>query len=69
MHHRDPENLEGPFTLAQTLVDLSKAHGSAHIDELCLHSKWAQGKVAGLLLNMEFNGVVRSLPGKVYRLN
>lgn len=47
----------------------SKRNGSAHNDELCLHSKWAQGKVAWLLLNMEFNGVVRSLPGKVYRLN
>jgi len=53
----------------QTLVDIIRTNGSAHIDELCLHSKWAQGKVAGLLLNMEFNGVVRSLPGKVYRLN
>lgn len=53
----------------QTLVDIIKAQGSAHIDDLCVRSKWAQGKVAGLLLNMEFNGVVRSLPGKVYRLN
>ena len=53
----------------QTLVDIIKAQGSAHIDELCVKSKWAQGKVSGLLLNMEFNGVVRSLPGKVYQLN
>lgn len=53
----------------QTLVDIIKAQGSAHIDELCVQSKWAQGKVSGLLLNMEFNGVVRSLPGKVYQLN
>lgn len=53
----------------QTLVDIIKAQGSAHIDDLCVRSKWAQGKVAGLLLNMEFNGVVRSLPGKVYQLN
>lgn len=53
----------------QLLVDIIKAAGSAHIDDLCVKSRWAQGKVAGLLLNMEFNGVVRSLPGKVYRLN
>jgi DNA processing protein len=53
----------------QTLVDIIKAQGSAHIDDLCAKSKWSQGKVAGLLLNMEFNGVVRSLPGKLYQLN
>lgn len=53
----------------QTLVDIIRVQGSMHIDELCAQSRWAQGKVAGLLLNMEFNGVVRSLPGKLYRLN
>lgn len=53
----------------QTLVDIIKAQGSAHIDELCVRSQWAQGKVAGLLLNMEFNGVIRSLPGKMYQVN
>ena len=52
----------------QTLVDIIRAQGHAHIDELCVRSTWAQGKVAGLLLNMEFNGVVRSLPGKMYQL-
>lgn len=53
----------------QTLVDIIKAQGGAHIDDLCAQSRWAQGKVAGLLLNMEFNGVVRSLPGKMYQVN
>ncbi|HQW06542.1 MAG: DNA-protecting protein DprA [Flavobacteriales bacterium] len=53
----------------QTLVDIIKARGSLHIDDLCVQSKMAQGKVAGLLLNLEFSGVVRSLPGKMYALN
>lgn len=53
----------------QTLVDLIKAKGKLHIDELCAQSKWPQGKVAGLLLNMEFSGVVRALPGKQYEVN
>jgi DNA processing protein len=53
----------------QVLVDLIKAKGRLHIDELCAQSQWPQGKVAGLLLNMEFSGVVRALPGKVYELN
>lgn len=53
----------------QTLVDIIKAKGRVDIDELCVQSRMAQGKAAGLLLNLEFNGVVRSLPGKVYALN
>ncbi len=53
----------------QTLVDIIKAKGKVDIDELCVQSKMAHGKAAGLLLNLEFSGVVRSLPGKVYQLN
>lgn len=53
----------------QTLVDIIKVKGRIDIDELCVQSKMAQGKVAGLLLNMEFNGVLRCMPGKVYALN
>lgn len=53
----------------QVLVDIIKARNKVDIDALCIESKMAQGKVAGLLLNMEFNGVVRSLPGKMYALN
>jgi hypothetical protein len=32
-------------------------------------SKLPQHKAAGSLLNLEFNGVLHSLPGKVYQLN
>jgi DNA processing protein len=53
----------------QTLVDIIKAKGKVDIDELCIQSRMPQGKAAGLLLNLEFNGVVRALPGKVYALN
>jgi len=52
----------------QQLMELLKAKGKVEMDELCLHTRMAQGKVAALLLNMEFNGVVKSLPGKVYAL-
>lgn len=52
----------------QLLMDLIKAKGRISIDDLCVQSKWPQGKVAGLLLNMEFSGAVRSLPGKVYEV-
>ena len=53
----------------QTLVDLIKAQGKIDIDTLCFRSKMLPHKAAGILLNLEFNGVVRSLPGKVYALN
>ncbi len=53
----------------QALVDIIKARGKVDIDEICLQSRMPQGKAASLLLNLEFNGVVRALPGKVYALN
>ncbi|MDX9750471.1 MAG: DNA-processing protein DprA [Flavobacteriales bacterium] len=53
----------------QVLVDIIRAKGRVDIDELCLQSRMAQGKAAGILLNLEFNGVVRALPGKVYAMD
>jgi len=53
----------------QILVDILKTQGKVDIDTLCIQSRMAQGKAAGLLLNLEFSGVVRVLPGKVYALN
>ncbi len=53
----------------QALVDIIKSKGKIAIDELCIESRLTQGKAASLLLNLEFNGVVRSLPGKMYMLN
>lgn len=53
----------------QTLVEIIRAKGKIAIDDLCMQSKMPQGKASGLLLNLEFSGVVRSLPGKVYELN
>lgn len=50
------------------LVEILKARGKVDIDELCHSGRMPQSKAASLLLNLEFNGVVRSLPGKVYSL-
>lgn len=52
----------------RTLVDLLKARGRADIDTLCLASGIPQGRTAGILLDLEFSGLVRALPGKVYAL-
>jgi DNA processing protein len=53
----------------QLLVDIIRSQGRIGIDDLCVQSRMTQGQAAGLLLALEFNGVVRSLPGKVYALN
>ncbi len=53
----------------QQLVDLIRTQGKMDIDTLCFRSKMPQNKAASLLLNLEFNGIVRSLPGKMYAVN
>ena len=53
----------------QVLVDIIKAKGKVGIDDLCIESHISQQKAASILLNLEFSGVVKSLPGKVYMLD
>jgi DNA processing protein len=53
----------------EQLVKVLKEKGSLAIDDLCLVSSMPMSKVSSLLLTLEFSGIVRSLPGKVYRLN
>jgi predicted Rossmann fold nucleotide-binding protein DprA/Smf involved in DNA uptake len=40
----------------------------ANIDYLVKNSKLTPSKVASGLLNLEFEGVVKSLPGKIYKM-
>jgi DNA processing protein len=37
------------------------------IDELCMQSKMNNSKIAAVLLFLEMNGIIISLPGKIYR--
>ncbi len=53
----------------ETIVSILKEKEKIHIDDLCLTSKIPMGKTASLLLNLEFSGVIKSLPGKMYELN
>lgn len=53
----------------EIVVEVMKQKGNIAIDDLTLLSEFPMSKVAGILLNLEFNGVVKSLPGKVYQLN
>jgi DNA processing protein len=50
------------------IVAILREHGELPIDIIAIHANMPVSKVSALLLNIEFAGVVRSLPGKVYRL-
>ncbi len=41
---------------------------AVHIDELFIKSKLSSSAVAAALLNLEMNGIVTSLPGKIYKM-
>ncbi len=52
----------------QKLVDILTETGENGIDELMAKSKIPVSQVSSILLNLEFKGIVISLPGKRYKL-
>jgi len=50
------------------LTDVLGEKGAMHIDAICQRSELPMSKVAMSLLNLEFNGILKSLPGKMYEL-
>lgn len=52
----------------RTLIDLFKDKSQLNIDFICNQSAMPASKVAATLLNLEFSGLIKSLPGKVYEL-
>jgi len=53
----------------ETLVNILKQKEKAHVDDISNASGLPMSKTAALLLNLEFSGVIKSLPGKIYVLN
>lgn len=53
----------------EALIGILKEKEKIHIDDLCLASRLSMSRAATLLLNLEFSGAVKSLPGKMYTLN
>ena len=49
------------------VIDLLKESKEASIDYLVLKSKMSNSLIAAVLLELEFDGAVKSLPGKMYR--
>lgn len=52
----------------QVLVEVLKEKDTVHIDEIFLKSGLTSSTVAAGMLNLEFQNVVASLPGKMYKL-
>lgn len=53
----------------QTIVSILKENQELMIDELSWKSQVPASKLASLLLNLEFQGVIKALPGKKFKLN
>lgn len=52
----------------EMLVKILDAQGECTVDWLSLQSGLTLGKVTSLLLTLEFKGIVKSLPGKIYKM-
>ena len=53
----------------EIIIGILKQADRTGIDELAIKANLSMSKVSCALLNLEFEGVVRSMPGKVYSLN
>ncbi|MCD4791942.1 MAG: DNA-processing protein DprA [Bacteroidales bacterium] len=51
------------------IAEIINANQKPVIDFICKETKFNMSKVSSLLLEMEFKGTVRSLPGKIYELS
>lgn len=52
----------------QSVVDLLQAEGETAIDLICLQTGLPMNRVSPMLLALEFSGIVKCLPGKVFKL-
>ena len=52
----------------QQLVAILKEKENVHVDEICHSIQLSMSEVAGILLQLEFSNVIRSLPGKLYAM-
>lgn len=51
-----------------SVFDVIKEHGQEVIDVICFKTKMPVSKVSSILLNLEFAGLIKCRPGKVYAL-
>lgn len=66
--HRQADLFTGLNAEEEALVKVLKGAEKVHIDDLCSAADLPMSRASGILLNLEFSGKVRSLPGKMYSL-
>lgn len=49
------------------IISYLHENGPSNIDDICFNTQLSMSNTSVLLLNLEFNGLVKSLPGKVYQ--
>jgi len=52
----------------ELIINILKEKGVTGIDVICSESRLGPSKVASVLLNLEFEQIVKCLPGKIYNL-
>ena len=52
----------------EKIVSLLQENGQMEIDEICIRVEAPMSKVSASLLNLEFEGIVKCAPGKVYSM-
>lgn len=68
--HVKPGQLSLPVSLTateQAVYDIIQSSGQVGIDELAVRLNWPQSRLAISLLELEMNGMIRALPGKIYQ--
>ena len=68
-----PKNMQQKLFVELTdeerkITDILINGDKVHFDDICINSGLPVGLISNLLLNLEFNGVIDVLPGKMYRL-
>ncbi|WP_372752054.1 DNA-processing protein DprA [Labilibaculum sp.] len=53
----------------ELLIQLLKKEGNMPIDSICFRTLLPMSKVSSLLLKLEFDGLIKTLPGKIYSFN
>jgi len=72
-HIEKPKNIQPKLFLdlkpeEQKIVDILEKSSNTAIDILMLESGLPSSKLAASLLNLEFEGIIKCMPGKVYQL-
>lgn len=54
-------------TEQKQILNIIENHDEIHIDNIAFQSRLSTSKIASALLTLEFEGLIRTLPGKVYK--